>query len=117
MELILRDLGINSLKEHLNTCKDHCDSLAREFASAGTSLEQTELAFRWDSTLKHGYMVQFLLELLERRDNEGRPPTEIQPIRLRSHRHRLPAGDRRVARAGATTPALTSRASSATSGS
>jgi hypothetical protein len=117
MKLTLRDLGIACLKEHLSKCKDHRDSLAREFAAAGTSLEQTKLAFRWDNTLKHGYMVQFLLELLERRENEGHPPAEVQHIRLKAHRHRWSTRDRRVVRAGATTPALTPRVSSATSGS
>lgn len=97
MELILRDMRIDSLKEHLNKCKDHCESLAREFQSAGTSLQQTNLAFRWDATLKHGYMVQFLLELLERREREGRAPAEAQHIRSKPHRHRPPAGDRHAA--------------------
>lgn len=109
MELILRDLGIADLKEHLNRCKDHRESLAREFASAGTSLEQTKLAFRWNSPLKHGYMVQFLIELLERREKEGCSPAEVQHIRLKANRHRWSASERRVARAGATTAALSSR--------
>ncbi len=117
MELILRDLGTANLKEHLHKCKDLCESLAREFASAGTSLEQTKLAFRWDNTLKHGYMVQFLLELLERREKEGCSPAGVQHIRLKAHRHRWSASERRVARAGATTAALSSRVSSASSGS
>ena len=117
MELILRDLRIVSLRDHLNHCNDHCESLAREFESAGTSLEQTKLAFRWDNTLKHGYMVQFLLELLERRENEGRPVAEVQHIRLKAHRHRSSPRDRRVAYAVATTSAFTPRVSSASSGS
>jgi hypothetical protein len=91
MELILRDLGIQSLKEHLNKCQDYRESLAKEFEEAETSLHQTNLAFRWDAALKHGYMVQFLHELLERRDREGRPPVEVQCIRLKAHRHHASA--------------------------
>jgi hypothetical protein len=71
MELILRDLGIESLKEHLNKCKNYRESLAKGFREAETSLEQTNFAFRWDAALKHGYMVHFLIELLERRKNEA----------------------------------------------
>jgi hypothetical protein len=117
MELILRDLEIDSLKQHLSRCRDHCQSLARTFAAAGTSLEQTNLAYRWDNTLKHGYMVQFLLELLERREKEGRPPAGVQHIRLKAHRNRPPAADRRIAYARATASASAPRMSSRPSGS
>jgi hypothetical protein len=90
MELILRDLGIQSLKEHLNKCREYRESLAKEFEEAETSLHQTNLAFRWDAALKHGYMVHFLHELLERREKEGRPSVEVQYIQLKTHRHRAP---------------------------
>jgi hypothetical protein len=72
MELILRDLGIQGLKQHLNKCRDYCESLARNFEKAQTSLERANLAFTWDAALKHGQMVQLLLELLERCEREGR---------------------------------------------
>ena len=94
MELILRDMRVQSLKDHLNESKDYCESLVGQFQQAPTSLEQTKLAFRWDAALKHSYMVEFLIQLLERREREGRPPAGTQQIRLKAHRHHSPAVDR-----------------------
>lgn len=95
MELILRDLGIESLKDHLKMCREYCESLIREFEAAPASAEQTNIAFTWDAALKHGYMVEFLLGLLQRHEQEGRPAAGMQHIRLKN-RHHPSASDRRV---------------------
>lgn len=115
MELKLRDMGINSLKEHLNQSRDYCESLASRFQQAPTSLEQTNLAFRWDAALKHNYMVEFLLELLKRREREGRQPVGVQHIRLKAHRHRSSAGDRHFTHESAATGTFAPRISSSSS--
>ena len=117
MELILRDLETQSLKAHLEMCRNYCRSLAKQFALAQPSLEQTNLAFTWDAALKHGYMVHFLLDLLERREKEGRPPDGTQHIRLKAPRHRPSASSRHVVYAGETTSVLAPGISSSSSNS
>jgi hypothetical protein len=112
MELILRDLEIESLKEHLNNCLEYRESLARDFEAAPTSAQQTYLAFTWDAALKHGYMVEFLLALLERHEREGSPLAGTQHIRPKAHRHRASASSRHV-----TSPPFAQRISSNSTGS
>jgi len=117
MELILRDMGMNSLKEHLNQSRDYCESLASRFQQAPTSLEQTNLAFRWDAALKHSYMVEFLLELLKRRERDGEESAGSQHIRLKAHRHRSSAADRHFTQESAVAIAAFTPRISSTSGS
>lgn len=100
MELVVRDLEIESLKQHLEMCREYCGSLAREFEGARSSVDQANLAFTWDAALKHSYMVQLLLELMERREREGRSEAGVQHIRLKAYRHRASAGKRRVPTTG-----------------
>jgi len=71
MELMLLDLGIPTLKSHLESCQDLCAALARDFESARSSTQRTKLAFRWDATLKQTYALQLLLELRERQEREA----------------------------------------------
>ena len=111
MELILRNLEIQSLRQHLGLCRDYCQSLANEFEEAESSLHQTNLAFRWDAALKHSHMVEFLLELLERREREGRPAA-VHQICLNSHRHRSSPRDRRPTHEASPAPGFASRVSS-----
>jgi len=97
MELILRDMEMQSLQDHLMKSKKYCESLASRFRQAPTSLEQTNLAFRWDAAQKHTYMVELLLSLMQRHERESRPPLGAQHIRLRAHTHRPPAADPQAA--------------------
>jgi hypothetical protein len=115
MELILRDTGMQSLREHLSRSKDYCQSLASQFQQAPTSLEQTNLAFRWDAALKHSYMVEFLLDLLKRREGEGRQPVGVQHIRLKAHSRRSSATEPRFTHESAATGTFTPRISSTSS--
>lgn len=112
MELILRDAGMQSLRDHIGKSRDYCESLARQFEQAPTSLEQTNIAFRWDAALKHSYMVEFLLDLLKRREREGRQPVDVQHIRLKAHSRRSLATEPRVTHENAATGTFSPRFSS-----
>jgi hypothetical protein len=79
LQSIFNDLGIQALKSQLKSCRDHCASLAREFANAKTSVQRTTLAYRWDASLKRSYAVQLLLELRERQEKELQTAAAGQP--------------------------------------
>lgn len=89
MELIIRDLGIESLKEHLKECRDYCSSLASQFHQSSSGAEQTKLAFAWDTAAKHTSMVQLLLELLERHAKEKLSGGDLVQARPRLHKRRV----------------------------
>jgi hypothetical protein len=79
LEYAIRDLQVHSLRAHVDLCHAQCEALAEEFESAKSSLKRTRLARLWDATLKRGYMMQLLIDLLERQrgDNPKMPPGRV----------------------------------------
>jgi site-specific recombinase len=71
LDHVIRELEVQTLRAHLDLCRAQCDALAEEFESTESSLKRTRLAHRWDATLKRGYMMQLLLDLLERRNQKS----------------------------------------------
>jgi hypothetical protein len=71
MQRVIWDLDVHNLRAHLDSCRTQCATLAQEFEKSQSSLQRTRLARRWDAMLKHAFMVQFLVDLLERCHREG----------------------------------------------
>lgn len=67
------DHSLQSPKVHLAVRLYQCASLAKEIeASALTSQRKAILAQRWDHTLKEAYVLQLMLDLLERQEKVDR---------------------------------------------
>ena len=73
MELIISKLRIQTLKAQLVLRQFYCASLAMEFETEVlTTNQKAGLAYRWDDMLKESYVLQLMIDLLERQEKEGR---------------------------------------------
>jgi hypothetical protein len=74
MELIIIKLRIQTLKTQLVLRQFHCASLAMEFETEVlmTNQEAERPAYRWDDMLKDSYILQLMIDLLERQEREDR---------------------------------------------
>jgi hypothetical protein len=70
VESILRRLKIHSFKAQVVLRKLVCESLATEFLTALSFEQRALLARKWDETLKERYVLQFMIDLLERQERE-----------------------------------------------
>jgi hypothetical protein len=67
----IRDLNLPSLRAHVDLCRAQCDAFAEEFEATPSSLKRTRLAHDWDDTMQRRYMMQLLIDLMERRKQES----------------------------------------------
>ena len=73
MEFIIRKLRVQNLTAQLALRRYVCEFLVREFQTPTlTTDERAAIAHRWDIALKEGYVFQFMLDLIERREKEER---------------------------------------------
>jgi hypothetical protein len=71
LESSFRKLRIQFLKAELEIRRLSCESLARKFEKRPLTYEQrTDLFRRWEDTLKESHLLQALLDMLEREDQE-----------------------------------------------
>lgn len=62
-----------TLKAQLAQHPQICAFLSLEFEAAGLKFGQrATLAYRWDDTLKEGYVLQLMIDLLEKQEKEER---------------------------------------------
>lgn len=69
MEDVIRKLRIQNLKAQVVLRQLLCASLAREFETASLTFdERAAIAHRWDEALKECYVLQLMVELMERQE-------------------------------------------------
>ena len=73
MKSVIRKLRVASLKAQIDATVLYSSELAGRFQTAATSREKTEIAREYDIALNQARMMQLLLEILERNQNEGQP--------------------------------------------
>ncbi|MGA9060995.1 MAG: hypothetical protein WB341_04925 [Terracidiphilus sp.] len=71
MESTIPNLTVQTLKAQIELRQLQCKILADEIAAAATFRERAALAYRWDETLKAGYTLRLLRDLLERQQKQG----------------------------------------------
>ena len=69
-------LRIRSLKAQVEAARLYSTALAGQFEAAPTGAEKTKIADRYEDALKRAHMLQFLLELLERKQRKAQVETE-----------------------------------------
>ena len=73
METIIHEFGIQTSIAQLALRQHLCASQAKEFEAGTLTVEQkAALAHRWDDILKETYVLQLMLDLLERKEKEER---------------------------------------------
>jgi hypothetical protein len=73
-------LQIHYLKARLAVCEHVCTSLAHEFDREGLTVdEKTAIAARWSAVMKDGYVLQLMMDLLNRLDRESRGEPSFEP--------------------------------------
>jgi hypothetical protein len=76
LESVIHKLRIHTLQAQLALRQHLCASLAKEFEAGNLTVEQkAALAHRWDDTLKESWVLQLMIDLLERQEKEGRVGT------------------------------------------
>lgn len=73
-------LQMSHLKARLAVCEHLCQSLAQEFDRVGLTMdEKTAIAARWNALMNDGYLLQLMMELLNRQDRESRGEPSFEP--------------------------------------
>jgi dimeric dUTPase (all-alpha-NTP-PPase superfamily) len=72
MESAIDKLRIHTLRAQVEASRLHSVALARKFDAATTSTEKTRIAREYSDALKQTNSLQLMLELLERKYNEGK---------------------------------------------
>jgi hypothetical protein len=83
LESVLRKLRIHSLKEQLETCRRECESFAEDFNVAGTFEQKVAFARRWERAIKEAYAIEYLLDRMERKEQERNFDAEPQQVPTR----------------------------------
>jgi hypothetical protein len=68
-------LRISSLRAQIEASRNYTQSLARQFDAAPSFTEQAEIASRFHKALKQLQGMEFMLELLERKERESADET------------------------------------------
>ncbi len=80
MESMIHKLRIQALQAQLALRKFVCASLAKEFEAESLSVKQrAALAHHWDDTLNESYVLQLMIDLLERQEKEKRDASFLIP--------------------------------------
>jgi len=80
LESMIHKLRVQALQTQLALRKFVCASLAKEFEVESLSVKQrAALAHHWDDTLKESYVLQLMIDLLERQEKEKRDASFLIP--------------------------------------
>jgi hypothetical protein len=77
METVIRRFWIHTLKAQWVLRQYICAALAKEFEAGKLTVEkQSAIVHRWDDALKESYVLQLMIDLLERQVKEECGSTE-----------------------------------------
>jgi len=72
LDSVIRKLRIRSLKAQIEVSRLRSESFAGDFEKATSNEQKSEIARKWDRTIKAKHAAQVLLEMLERQQKDER---------------------------------------------